>query len=468
MSDLENFKNIEIDVTKIKWIKDALMRLLSSWYNSREDGGVFISNELFIEIPVKQIRIYRSKWWLVFSVIITESKFKDKFLSLSWTWYSSNWTWFNYNFVFDNSIDYVIQKINGLLTFLSNNWVKLSFKDLVSSFHSDNTESSEVWNSVNDIFGLPDIFGKMINSELNWAWHLMINSNEIWDIPELILNPDDWEEIDKIMFILSNYDDYKQKWWKIPKWYLVHWNPWIWKTLLFKTLALKFKDRITFYKLNKEDYETMFKWEAEKRLAKLLWYIKWKAEIDWKHAIIIMDEFEWIGGDIKTRSIYDVEPLNVFKRFLDGMSPNSEVTVLCSTNREIHELDPSLIRPWRIDKQIKISLPNLESRIRIIQNRLAKTKLIRLDQREIEMFAMIMNLKTWADIEKVFSDFIDDFFYKNRNNTNRDFVGNFWDLVKVLLKWKPDFEVNRIKEIISWYKSNGQSIQDNKVVQLRW
>ena len=49
---------------------------------------------------------------------------------------------------------------------------------------------------------------------------------------------------------------------------------------------------------------------------------------------------------------------------LDGFEPSNRIKIIMATNR-IDILDPALLRPGRIDRKIKLPLPDAESKRRI-------------------------------------------------------------------------------------------------------
>lgn len=59
---------------------------------------------------------------------------------------------------------------------------------------------------------------------------------------------------------------------------------------------------------------------------------------------------------------------------MDGFGTNSQVVVLAATNRK-ELLDPALTRPGRFDRQIEVSLPDIEGRFSIFLVHLTPLKL---------------------------------------------------------------------------------------------
>ena len=59
---------------------------------------------------------------------------------------------------------------------------------------------------------------------------------------------------------------------------------------------------------------------------------------------------------------------------MDGFDTNSQVIVIAATNRG-DVLDPALIRPGRFDRQVYVSMPDLQGRYEILKVHMRKVKL---------------------------------------------------------------------------------------------
>ena len=58
---------------------------------------------------------------------------------------------------------------------------------------------------------------------------------------------------------------------------------------------------------------------------------------------------------------------------MDGFEDNTGVIILAATNRP-ESLDPALTRPGRFDRQVPVSLPDLQGRIAILKVHAQKIK----------------------------------------------------------------------------------------------
>jgi len=59
---------------------------------------------------------------------------------------------------------------------------------------------------------------------------------------------------------------------------------------------------------------------------------------------------------------------------MDGFSTDTNIVVFAATNRK-DMLDPAILRPGRLDRQIEVTLPDLQSRVEIFMIYLKKLKL---------------------------------------------------------------------------------------------
>ncbi|MBD3250666.1 MAG: ATP-dependent zinc metalloprotease FtsH [Candidatus Pacebacteria bacterium] len=87
-------------------------------------------------------------------------------------------------------------------------------------------------------------------------------------------------------------------------------------------------------------------------------------------AIIFIDEVDAIGRtrgrDYMGGHNEREQTLNQILVEMDGFEPNDNVIVIAATNRG-DVLDPALIRPGRFDRRVRVSLPDLEERKKILE-----------------------------------------------------------------------------------------------------
>lgn len=95
--------------------------------------------------------------------------------------------------------------------------------------------------------------------------------------------------------------------------------------------------------------------------------------------------FDELDGFAATRDTYihaeDRKIVTTFNTYLDGLDKQRGVFIIASTNRP-ESLDPSITRPGRLDRIIKVPLPDEEERAEIfcihLRNRMKKSKILQL------------------------------------------------------------------------------------------
>jgi cell division protease FtsH len=171
------------------------------------------------------------------------------------------------------------------------------------------------------------------------------------------------EELQEIIHFLKNPDKYSRLGAKIPKGALLHGPPGTGKTLIARATAGEAS--VPFFSISGSDFVEMFVGVGASRVRDLFEQGK-KA----KPCLIYIDEidavgrhrFSGYGGGHDERE----QTLNALLVELDGFAPNEGVIVMASTNRP-DVLDPALLRPGRFDRQIRVDLPDIRGREKILE-----------------------------------------------------------------------------------------------------
>ena len=132
------------------------------------------------------------------------------------------------------------------------------------------------------------------------------------------------------------------------------------KTLLAKVLATE--SEANMYSINGPEIMNKYYGETEARLREIF-----KEAKDNSPSIIFIDEIDAIApkreevfGDVEKRVVAQLLAL------MDGLTDRGNVVVLGATNRP-DSVDPALRRPGRFDRELEISVPNIDGRIEILQ-----------------------------------------------------------------------------------------------------
>lgn len=171
------------------------------------------------------------------------------------------------------------------------------------------------------------------------------------------------EEVSEIVEYLKNPTKFNRLGGKIPKGVLLSGLPGTGKTLLAKAIAGE--SDAPFFFLSGADFIQMFVGVGAARVRDLF-------EQGNKNApcIIFIDEIDAIGRS-RSESIGGGHEeregaLNAFLTEMDGFSSRNGVIIIAATNRP-DILDPALTRPGRFDRQVIVSLPDLQGRYQILK-----------------------------------------------------------------------------------------------------
>ncbi len=119
-------------------------------------------------------------------------------------------------------------------------------------------------------------------------------------------------------------------------------------------------------------------------------------------SILFIDELDGIGDRAKfsdDHKSYSVQVVNAFLECLDGLEGREGVVVVAATNH-IKEIDPAILRPGRLDRQIEIPLPAAEDRVQILHQQLRQT----IDLEELAGLKQRTEGMTGADLAKAVRD----------------------------------------------------------------
>ena len=180
------------------------------------------------------------------------------------------------------------------------------------------------------------------------------------------------QEVEEIVSFLKNPKKYTALGGKIPKGALLVGPPGTGKTLLAKAVAGE--ANVPFFSMSGSDFVEMFVGVGASRVRDLFRQAKEKAP-----SIIFIDEIDAVGrargrnamtgGNDEREST-----LNQLLTEMDGFGTNSGVIILAATNRA-DVLDSALLRAGRFDRQIHVTLPDLNERKEIFLVHTAKLKL---------------------------------------------------------------------------------------------
>ncbi len=172
-------------------------------------------------------------------------------------------------------------------------------------------------------------------------------------------------EIQEFVDFLKNPEKFSRLGGKIPRGVLLTGPAGTGKTLLAKALAKE--SGVPFFAISGSDFIEMFVGVGASRVRDMFEQAKKVAP-----CVLFIDEIDTIGGKRGSGNFggggHDEkeQTLNQILVELDGMDTNKGIILVGATNRpEI--LDPALLRPGRIDRQIMVSLPDVNGREGILK-----------------------------------------------------------------------------------------------------
>ena len=232
---------------------------------------------------------------------------------------------------------------------------------------------------------------------------LQIQANEIKEVIELpLLKPELFKKVGI----------------QPPKGILLYGPPGTGKTLLAKAVAASTNS--TFIEVVGSELVQKFIGEGAKLVKEIFELAKDKAP-----SIIFIDELDALAAvrvDVGTSGEREVQ--RTFMQLLseiDGFKPLGNVKVIgCTNRRDI--LDPAILRPGRLDRLIKIDIPNKEARVEIFK---IHSKSMRMN-RDIRTDELIDNMEHFsgAEVKAVCTEAGYFAIRDNRTSVNhKDFMG---------------------------------------------
>jgi cell division protease FtsH len=171
------------------------------------------------------------------------------------------------------------------------------------------------------------------------------------------------DEVFEIVEFLKNPKRFQRLGGRIPRGVLLVGPPGCGKTLLAKAIAGEAE--CPFFSISGSDFVEMFVGVGASRVRDLFKQAKENSP-----CIIFLDEIDAVGrrrgsGFSSGGNDEREQTLNAILVEMDGFEATDQVIVVAATNRA-DVLDPALTRPGRFDRQVPVSLPDVEGRLKIL------------------------------------------------------------------------------------------------------
>jgi len=169
------------------------------------------------------------------------------------------------------------------------------------------------------------------------------------------------DELNEIVDFLKNPNKYRKLGARIPKGILMVGPPGTGKTLLARAIAGEAK--VPFFHTSGSEFEEMLVGAGASRVRDLFAKAKKAAP-----SLIFIDEIDAVARKrgTKVQTGTTEQTLNQILVEMDGFEKNTNVIILAATNRP-DVLDPAILRPGRFDRQVRIDLPDMEGRKKILE-----------------------------------------------------------------------------------------------------
>ena len=170
------------------------------------------------------------------------------------------------------------------------------------------------------------------------------------------------EELQEIVEFLKDPSRFSRLGGKIPKGALLVGSPGTGKTLLARAIAGE--AGVPFFTISGSDFVEMFVGVGASRVRDMFVEAKKSAP-----CIVFIDEIDAVGrhrgAGLGNGNDEREQTLNQLLVEMDGFEANEGIIIIAATNRP-DVLDPALLRPGRFDRQVTVSLPDIEGREKIL------------------------------------------------------------------------------------------------------
>jgi cell division protease FtsH len=198
-------------------------------------------------------------------------------------------------------------------------------------------------------------------------------------------------ELQEIVEFLRDPKEFEKLGARVPKGILLHGPPGTGKTLLAKAVAAE--SGAEFFAQSAASFVEMFAGLGAARIRRLFAIAR-----SHEPAIIFIDELDAVGGrrgsDISGEKD---QTLNQLLVEMDGFASSGRVVVIAASNL-LEKLDPALLRPGRLDRQVFVMPPDVRGRLGVLQ---VHTRDKPMGDIDLELIAQQTSGLTGADLANI-------------------------------------------------------------------
>lgn len=177
-------------------------------------------------------------------------------------------------------------------------------------------------------------------------------------------------ELEEVVDFLKSPQKYSASGATFPKGVLLSGPPGTGKTLIARAVAGE--ANCSFFYASASQFDGMFRGSGKDNVKALF-----EAARKHKPAIIFVDEIDSVAGD-RRRVSGSANTINQLLTELDGFHKSDDIIFMCATNLE-DSIDPAVTRSGRIDKVIRIPLPDVAGREKLLKYYIDRIKAEKVD-----------------------------------------------------------------------------------------
>lgn len=190
------------------------------------------------------------------------------------------------------------------------------------------------------------------------------SSNKRITFKDVAGNDEAKESLMDMVDFIKNPEIYNKFGARLPRGILLYGAPGTGKTLMAKAMAGEAE--VPFYAVSGSDFVQVYAGLGASRIRELF-----KKAKDAGKSVIFIDEIDSLGkkrksGDNPSGSEEGDRTLNALLTEMSGFKDNEGIIVVAATNR-LDILDEALLRPGRFDRQVEVSLPDVNGRYEILK-----------------------------------------------------------------------------------------------------